>query len=179
MKQREVEHAARKIQRFFKLVKTEVDREIKAEKKRRRAKRKKKKHKEPDVEDDMLENVWRKTITQNSVSPEEIRLAEAAAAKELVRNRKASSRRERSSSYAMPGIVRPEDTKSEVSALTIASSHFRTPRSRLTTLSHRALDEDLHLEEAFIDAEIAGAKERRRRTKSRKSSSNRRLQIEV
>jgi myosin heavy subunit len=212
--QKELNQAARKIQGFFAMVKAEVDREIRAEKKRRK-KKKYRKVKSDDKEDDLLENVWLRSIDHKEIAPNSIRSAEEAVAKELrgelrstiqqpmhgvdlnshrsVSSRSSPLPKERSS---VNGIARvnsgkmtgsnpmylsslrlqqvgskrkDEDMLSEVSAFTGTSSSFRVPPSRAGTLSQREIDDDFDLEEAWIDAEISSAKERRRMSPKKKS----------
>ena len=91
MMQRRVDKAARKIQAFFLMVKAEVDREIRHEKKRRKA-RKKSRRRRDDMDNDMLEGVWRNTVDDQSISDETLRRAEEAAAREIRGSRKALGR---------------------------------------------------------------------------------------
>jgi hypothetical protein len=56
------DRAARIIQRFFLMVKIEVDRAIQAEKERRRKKNEWKKKRTPEAEDALLESIWLNTV---------------------------------------------------------------------------------------------------------------------
>jgi len=82
---KQLDTAARTIQRFFLMVKEEVDREIKAAKKRRKARKKyKKRVSSVDADDDVLEVVWQATVdSQDIMAPGIIRRARNAAAHEL------------------------------------------------------------------------------------------------
>jgi hypothetical protein len=55
------DYAARVVQRFFSMVKEEVDRVFREEKKRRKAKRKPKKRRD-ELEESLLEKVWKSTM---------------------------------------------------------------------------------------------------------------------
>jgi hypothetical protein len=63
-----IDQAARTIQKFFRMVKAEVDRAIRAKKKKRRSKHKERRKKKAiDEEDDnILENVWNTTLQNKS-----------------------------------------------------------------------------------------------------------------
>ena len=186
-RQREVDHAARKIQRFFLFVKAEVDREVQQEKKRRR-KRKHKKHRKKDTsldrEDDLLENIWRRTIDGPSdYGDRRIRRAEKAVARELRTSRSLTHQRpmkgvdlnqKPSSRSRLPPEYRNSRRQTPTALLQTSSMISRDdrhhiPPSRLATLSRSEMDDDFDLEEAWIDAEINSARKRLQHKKTSKS----------
>jgi IQ calmodulin-binding motif len=98
--QKKIDLAARTIQRFFAMVKREVDREVRAEKKRRRRRKMKKAdvHGQDVVDDDLLENVWEKTMK----TPPDIRPAVIVRAVPSI-SRKGSMNSRAHSPPALPG----------------------------------------------------------------------------
>jgi hypothetical protein len=66
------DYAARVVQRFFSMVKEEVDRLFREEKKRCKAKRKAKKRRD-ELEESLLENVWKSTIGERPVKIDRFR----------------------------------------------------------------------------------------------------------
>ena len=222
-RQQDVDRAARKIQRFFLMVKKEIDHEIqmkvkKLEEKKRKRKAKKRQKKKNDVfDDDMLENAWHKTVDQvkaasfdhnivfredkgfstrlNSRPPSgdystqrkqsEGTIRDASNRSTLRRCVSSEMKRNPQSSTPMPlrqfldagGLKAPKralrDDQSASSRLSKTSGHFRLPPSRLTSLTPIEIDDDLNLEEAWIDAEIHDARERRMRSSRGRSSSRR------
>ncbi len=119
------------IQRFFLMVKAEVDREIQAEKKRRKL-RKKLKNRTPQDDDDILERVWMSTISQDETETNVVRYAVSTAAIELGRRTPGrSSSAPRSSQHdAAPGRNADGDAMSwsEVN-INKQSDHFQFNQS--------------------------------------------------
>ncbi|GKZ01271.1 hypothetical protein MPSEU_001078100 [Mayamaea pseudoterrestris] len=182
------EKAARRIQRFFLMVKAEVDQEIRrALEKKRRKKRKIHKKKLRDRDDEILENIWSMTMDENA-GGFDFEVANFAAMSKTrpmqERNRPGSSLRNMPS---MSGGFVSTTTDAESShksgpiweqwsctaPLRAASPAFsvemKFPPSRLATLSRAEFDDDLFLEEAWIDTEVRQAKERRLINKAKKS----------
>ena len=139
--QRKLDRAARVIQRFFSMVKKEVDLAIRAEKKRRKKRRKKRQHRKvvSTDEDALLDNVWQ-SIEEPSIKRE---IGHQRGAHKLP------------AEYAMANRSRPvdEDTRSFIST----SSVVKVPKSRMG-LATRIIDEDYALETAWMDAGINMAK---------------------
>jgi hypothetical protein len=211
MERRRRDEAARVIQRFFLMVKREVDRMIRATKRRRNWK-KKMKNRTDKAEDALLEDAWLSAVSHSNIENEPFyhqisNLASTCSRDELPENENDPQRgprsrsreptekrqqRQRSNSAGRGGnpvqadgakdqakkkhrlppgysdkpstIVRlhHDDDQSEFSGLTASTANFmRLPPSRMRRLGSREMDEDLELEEAFIDAEIYSAKERR------------------
>lgn len=165
-RQREVEHAARKIQRFFLLVKAEVYREIRMEKKRRRARKKHKKSKaKTPVGDDLLEHVWRRTIDAQAFDgarDSEIRHAERAAVRELRKCKSSSSHRERSSSRHRNSDITPRAGPASQRSNSVSRRRNVLPpeyRSASPLLLVRIHDSSAAKEEDRI-SEVSGGKPR-------------------
>jgi hypothetical protein len=229
MEQTRREHAARVIQRFFLMVKREVDRMMREKRRRRKNRRKSTMHRADRIDEDLLEDAWSFAITNSNLENEPIHphMSNLAPSKEWSpsldwtmdertmdetsymrqsqsksfdpsginkvdsigssrragsdnQQRKGSDRGQQQSQQQQqiknrhrlpPGysdkpstIVRlthMEDDISEFSGHTY-STHYgnRPPPSRIL-LSPREMDDDLELEEAWIDTEICSAKERR------------------
>eukprot|EP00547_Thalassionema_nitzschioides_P012137 CAMPEP_0194258030 /NCGR_PEP_ID=MMETSP0158-20130606/40418_1 /TAXON_ID=33649 /ORGANISM="Thalassionema nitzschioides, Strain L26-B" /LENGTH=2814 /DNA_ID=CAMNT_0038997287 /DNA_START=32 /DNA_END=8472 /DNA_ORIENTATION=+ len=188
VEKKKCEPAAIKIQSFFRMVQAMILKEIKAEKKRRRIKKRKKKStlteiRDDKVLDDVLENVFvngnehfemlqaRTTPTKQKNSCSPVNNLNSWKKKLLP-----SALEEEDESTLMSEYERPaeiislkklnthyddSDAFSEVSGLTSASC-FRSPRSRIKSMNQRAMEEDLELEEAYIDTNIQSAKEKRK-----------------
>lgn len=139
--QRKLDRAARVIQRFFSMVKKEVDLAIRAEKKRRKKRRKKRQHRKvaSTEEDALLENVWQSIEEPSNRQG----IGYQRGAHKLP------------AEYAMANRGRPvdEDTRSFIST----SSVGKVPKSRMG-LATRIIDEDFALETAWMDAGINMAK---------------------
>ena len=142
--QQHLDHAARVIQRFFKMVKREVDLAIQRAEKKRKKKRKKRKHRKvgPSDEDALLENIWK---VMEDPQP---------------RQDRESHKAKLPAEYAMTdrsalGRSVDDDARSFIST----SSVGRAPKSRMG-LPARVIDEDYALETAWMDAEISMAKKR-------------------
>ena len=216
------EKAARVIQRFFLMVKREVDRMVR-DKRRRHKNRKKSMQRGERIDEDMLEDAWSCALSncENEPGPYH-QVSNLSMSKEwgpaqdcwameesshtyhssdpMSNNsqRKQGSRR-KSSDHGYhqqhqpvknrhrlpPGysdkpstIVRlthMEDDVSEFSGFTSSTAQYvsRPPPSRIR-LSSREMEDDMELEEAFIDAEIYSARERRMADSHiRKTSSSR------
>lgn len=197
------DEAARVIQRFFLMVKREVDRLVQASKKRKNWRRKMKKRNNK-VEDLLLEDAWSSAIqagtkgafdnlamafSQDSGTNENRRnngpksndLLAMEAVKYLNRSKKKKQSRDPCAekplfnaqsthqrvllnTYEKPQPfvrMKADDEQSEFSGLTASTANFvRVPMPKKKQLGARERDEDLELEEAFIDAEIFSAKER-------------------
>ena len=185
------DRAARTIQRFFIMIKREVDHEIARAAAKKYRRKKKKKYRVPDMDDAMLENVWRKTVVDSKRA--ELRTRSRSqqghhpfigrrdgppgqtgipqpGARSVVR-RQVDVRGNRSPSPALLHLPRV----ASAGGMLGGSNRYRTasplsmhhqlpsrPPSRMTALSQDAIDQDLSLEEAWIDAEIHHAKERSR-----------------
>jgi hypothetical protein len=203
LEQRGRDQAARVIQRFFLMVKFEVDRMVRATK-RRRNWRKKTKNRHDNVEDALLEDAWLSAVSHSNLENDPISRhisnVQPAASLDLGRNKNDqeegnrsqsrdpsrknkqgpgnTSRQDRSPNvdssknqekkrhrvHKISTIVRldHDDDRSEFSGLTASTANFiRMPLPRMRRLDSGERDEDLALEEAFIDAEIFSAKERR------------------
>jgi hypothetical protein len=148
--QRRLNSAARVIQRFFAMVKKEVDVAIaKKEEKRKKRKKKKKQHRRPtNDEDSLLENVWGNTFDDSGAKP---RSSERRSQKTKI-PREYSKNARNTTSKSMD-----DDSRSIIST----SSINRVPKSRMG-LPTRIIDEDYALETAWMDAEIKVAKRRMR-----------------
>jgi hypothetical protein len=148
--QRRLNNAARVIQRFFAMVKKEVDLAIaQKEKKRRKRKKKNKQHRRPTNDEDyFLEKVWGSTFEDPSARPG--RTERQAQKPKLPREYSRNTRNLGSKSV-------DDDARSHIST----SSINRVPKSRMG-LPSRIIDEDYALETAWMDAEIKVAKRRMR-----------------
>jgi hypothetical protein len=195
---RKREHdAARRIQRFFLVIKREVDREVKAAKRRRKAKKMSRKTIIEDAEEDvLLENIWRSTVDSMQDATDAVRLPQDAGEKELRSrcvNEKARRRLSRpalsspSSDKEVSELNKHQFTREEdrarkylttgeimLSMMTpdwvrsaAANYQFRIPPSRATTSSRDEFDQDLCLEEAWIDTEINHTKAYNQKTSKR------------
>jgi IQ calmodulin-binding motif len=191
-KSKEVDRAAITIQRFFLMVKAEVDREIRAEKRRRKARKKQKKRKDV-LDDKVLESVWRKTMEEDVLGSENLRRASGAAAYALATKPRRSSSdveskvNEESTVKKSIGLglnsirtvtgqilgvlqltrtsVRLDDDDNMKAIPQPSMQRQAPPKSRLATLSQSEMEDDLNLEEAWIDSKILNAKQRRRAEK--------------
>lgn len=178
--------AARVVQRFFLMVKAEVDREIRAEKKRRKARRKAKKRRDA-MEESLLENVWKSTIGESPAKMDRFR--SKCASQTANRNFRTPNlprpddSRTRSTGGHIPGQIQlrhqDDDRLSEVS--TTVSRTSSAPIRRRTSnpnstrnfamnspsrsMSKIEVEDNLALEEAWIDAGIKDARLRRREEK--------------
>lgn len=196
LRQRQVEHAARRIQRFFLMVRREVDMEIQSAKaKRRRKSRRKQKQSQHDADDDLLENIWSKTMDCQDFSSAaglfyQTASTESAGPGRVMKPMSEHNGNEwlRQATHASlasrPPISRHGDPpesplvrQQKMMSRRPASASNRRPRvpsSRLRTLSHDEMEQDFHLEEAWIDTEIRRAKDRRineRRSRRAKKAS--------
>jgi hypothetical protein len=210
---RKNEHvAAKRLQRFFLMIKREVDREIKAAKKRRKAKRKGRKAMIEDAQEDiMLENIWRSTVDSMQDMSEAVRLAQDAVTRELgsrftyekkscrpnsshsrrapvacpsqdnepsepnprqLEDDEARTRKSMTTGELMLSIMTPEWVRNAA-----ASYSFRIPPSRITTFSRDEMEQDLCLEEAWIDTEISQAKGYRHKTGHRSQLHSQRMEV--
>jgi hypothetical protein len=188
---RKREEAARVIQRFFLMVKREVDQMVKA-RKRRKTWRKKMKNRNNMVEDALLEDAWASAVSHSTSNEKHILLSTSSSLdsgpNENLRGNVGKSRDSgggnrlkgkfqssdagRNMKPKLPprysdtpsSVVRlhHDDERSEFSGLTASTATYaRLQVSRSRRLNPREMDEDLELEEAFIDAEIFSAKNRR------------------
>lgn len=155
------DEAARVLQRFFAMVKREVDLAIQAEKKRRRKKKKKKRRKESfggGHEDELLESIW-DTVEKGSRGLTDDEHGQDSRSNNGKNKNSNGHRPKLPPEYANRApLTRPrleEDTQSFISA----SSFHKVPQSRMG-LPIRVIDEDYCLETAWMDAEISVAKRR-------------------
>jgi hypothetical protein len=174
---REQYEAARTIQRFFLMVKAMVDREIRAEKKRRKRKKMYKKFHTPAMEDALLETIWTNTVEtprrsgSTSKRPSVPRPQSENAPSDAVPPRRGRSSRRLSQLASEVSKDLDMDDASVTSHHTAGSSIYHVAPPRRSTLSRKDLDEDIALEEAWIDTEINFMKERSssmRRSSSKK-----------
>jgi len=183
LEDRKKDHAARVIQRFFLMVKREVDNMVKATK-RRKIWRKKMKNRNNRVEDDLLEDAWVSALSSchdepSFISSSKFQNENVRANVQCHSDRgmvspmasRPGTQTKRNNNTALDWKNRPprpmiqlhnDDDRSEFSGLTTSSAtlNHRVPISRWKRLNSREMDEDLELEEAFIDAEIFTSKER-------------------
>jgi hypothetical protein len=165
--QKKYDRAARVIQRFFVMVKKEVDRAIKAEKKRRKRKKKSQRNRRTK-EDDLLDSIWESTVDGSGMrgNPMDgVDMNQASRGDHHSANQSESDTKRRlPAEYATSNrnSTRPaeDDTRSNVS---FASSSFQPAPLLRMALPTRVIDEDYALETAWMDAEINVAKESHRR----------------
>ena len=189
---RERNRAAFTIQRFFLMVKAMVDREIRAEKERRKRKKMYKKFHTPEMEDALLETIWTNTV--ESPPPRKSRhrahgvnrsSRAPRSQNEIVLsvNPPRGSRSSRRLSQLVFEVQKDMDDASIASHHTAGSSLYHVPPPRRSSLSKKDLDEDVALEEAWIDTEINFMKQKQHSSSSskfvRSSSSNRRTSRET
>jgi hypothetical protein len=186
MRQQERENAARKIQRFFLWVKSEVDREIRHQEKRlqrRKLKRRQKRSKRDDEEDALLENVFRNVAASpanmsrppGQSTPHDFVKAlndpHMIAVPEEYRGvafiRQGQSTKHLGTKSKQSGHEDGETVSSEVSS----TYYYKMPPPRVHRLKRSELDEDFCLEEAWIDTEIQNARERRQADRMQRKSS--------
>eukprot|EP00934_Nitzschia_sp_Nitz4_P007842 Nitzschia sp. Nitz4//scaffold263_size26989//15141//20918//NITZ4_008226-RA/size26989-processed-gene-0.25-mRNA-1//-1//CDS//3329544772//7832//frame0 len=156
------DRAARIIQRFFLMVKSEVDQMIKATK-RRRTMKKKMKNRNEKVEDELLDDCWESAMSQG-VSNENKAVNHGPLGYWKPPRQISTTASKRRTEDRPSAIVRLnyDDDHSEFSGLTANTGNYiRQPLSRKKQHNVVTRDEDLELEEAFIDAQIFTAKERR------------------
>ena len=178
---KKTDRAARTIQRFFLMVKAEVDREIRAEKKRRKVKKKSKKNR-GSFDDKLLESVWRKTIEDDVKYSEFKRSVKASVAvsrpekhtvpKLLTKGSEDSRRSTGREVMSLSGTPMSASGRLGVVPFSVNSFRFdadvtskgasmRSSKSRVNSMSPREINEDSLLEEAWIDSKISSAKDRR------------------
>jgi len=156
---RKEKEAALVIERFFMMVKREVDREIARVERKRLAKRNRRREKK-EPEDKMLERAWLTTVDENS---EHTDMSYTSPSMRSSHSRKKSSRKSkslshRSSSPTMGHIMRHETEDENSMTYSVDSSSSKsyristaaTPRGE--SMSKSALADDLSLEEAYLDA---------------------------
>jgi hypothetical protein len=189
-----MDRAASKIQKFFLMIRAEVDREVRQYSSRKKRHKSRKANKEvydsgrDKMDDELLENVWQTSIEPDFHQSEKIRMATEAAVNVL-------GLWQQPRAFLHPDITsnRTDENmalirKGSSLSVSLASGggiilpHGRSPQHQppqrqpliLTSLSRRELDENWNLEEAWIDAEILDVKERRRhRMRKVKPSSTR------
>jgi hypothetical protein len=161
--QKKYDRAARVIQRFFVMVKKEVDRAIKAEKKRRK-KKKRSQRRRPTNEDDLLDSIWESTVEGNGIRGNPVDGVDMNQASRGDYESESGTKRRLPAEYATSNrnLVRPADVDTRSNASFASSSFQRAPLSRMA-LPTRVIDEDYALETAWMDAEINVAKESHRR----------------
>jgi hypothetical protein len=184
------DQAACTIQRFFLMVKAMVDREIRAEKKRRKRKKMYKKFHTPEMEEALLETIWTNTVETPRTSHKPKQPSGSKPRGSLSRSitrpqqknsltKKSSRSRSSRSSSRLSQLAR-EVSKDLFDDASVTSSHHTAgssvyhiePRPR-SKLSQKDLDEDIALEEAWIDTEINLLKKGRSSSKSRSSKQRR------
>jgi hypothetical protein len=178
------DQAARTIQRFFLMVKREVDQMVRATKKRKNWRNKMTKSRNDQVEDALLEDAWgcfdhasisgldalpQSSSHGSSGHNENIRVNSQKTVSvpvKQVRNVKRDPFTDLKPKlppryYDMRGS-QPDDDKTELSGVTMSTATFsRISLSRMKRREPRDLDEDLELEEAFMDYEISARQDRR------------------
>jgi hypothetical protein len=171
-----MDQAAVKIQKFFLMIRAEVDREIRhrnARKKRRMSRLVNKRGTDSSrdkLDDELLENAWQTCVEPDFHKSEKIRMATEAAVRALGRCQ--------SGAILHPDITSKTTDENMIllskasSSLANASSIPQSVRyqSLFTSLSRQELDDNWNLEEAWIDAEILDVKERRRLMRKAKQS---------
>jgi hypothetical protein len=187
------DEAALVIQRFFLLVRSEVDQIVRASKRRKNWRKKQSRKRTDNGEDDLLEDAWLSAVSGSNLENDSF-LAQTIsnlgsnASKDGSRNdghrrspsrgddsyqkdsKKASAGAKKKNrlppAYSLgPSTVLPinRDEQGEYySQLTASTTTFyRLPPPRMKKMDPREMSEDLELEEAYMDAEICNAKDRR------------------
>ena len=206
----EKDHAARVIQRFFLMVKAEVDRMVAQRKKKHQRRRKRQQKLEDKAVDSILDDAWSVSVNEENLRNEPMykcisKIPSRSRTTHRSTTSKRASSRSRSQNMTRDGGMSPElkstrptktkpllppaayafdqpsgeirvtcDDSTVLSCLTSATNnmHRRMPPSRMKKLNSAEINEDLELEEAFIDAEIQNAKERRLAGKQRQRSAS-------
>jgi len=166
--------AATIIQRFFVMVKAEVDKmfqaEVDKENERKAIKLKKRRKKHAEEEDRLLERVWHITVGNDSFGEKNHRIARGKinemkrSCSDLVFNlSRDESGQNRITNYPnnlghypvkeVPDLVQFLSSE-EISAMTAPTIFNRQSPSRISTLTREELREDLSLEEAWIDTGV-------------------------
>jgi len=159
MEERQRDAAARVIQRFFLHVKNEVDQLVLATKQRRKWRKMMRTDKRTDdVEEALLEHVWLDLVTHSNSDEEEpfVRhYSNIVDSKVGEGSRRALSSLRKQYQFANPSI--DDDAACEF----ISNAHTTTPIRIIRKVDAIDMEDDFQLEEAFIDAGIFHAKERR------------------
>jgi hypothetical protein len=190
------DEAARVIQRFFLMVRREVDQLVRAAKRRKHwRKQQTSKNRQVAAEDALLEHAWRNTVNgcnleNNSFLSQKFSVGGFTTSKESEGSRHlcckiqdSQSRRHYDKkegdiyretkmkkkrlpptySDALSSIsgVLEEDDKTDHSQITASPSTFYRFPSARKKMSSKDLNDDLKLEQAYMDAEICNAKDRR------------------
>lgn len=155
MEELQRDEAARVIQRFFLHVKDEADEFVLATKRRKKWRKnmKREKHTE-DVEETFLEDVWLGLVAQSNLNEEPFtrhytNFGSGWAGEGSVTNRRARQH------------YLDDNDQSEFSQTGAFASHPTSSIRMIRKVDAIDMDDDFQLEEAFIDAEIYHAKERR------------------
>jgi hypothetical protein len=191
MEERQRDEAARVIQRFFLFVKHEVDQLLLATKQRKKWRKKMKVEKRTDdVEEALLEDVWLGLVARGNMEEEPFtrhytNFGAGSVGEDSIagsRVRKQQLRQPASSAVVGSYQYDDDDDTSEFSQLTGSTMayapHPTTSIRMIRKVDAIDMDDDFQLEEAFIDAEIHHAKERRHlagnksKKKDRSSSRN-------
>ena len=183
LEERKREDAARVIQRFFLMVKREVDHMVRATKKRKSWRKKMTYSRNDRIEDALLEDAWscvdpvlisglellpqssshgssghNENIRVNSLKSVPVSSSKLGKVK---RDPFTDLKPKLPPSYDMR-ISQPDDEKTEFSGVTMSTAAFsRLSQPRVKRREPREMDEDLELEEAFMDYEISTRKDRR------------------
>lgn len=130
--------AAIVIQRFFLMVKAEVDREIQAEKKRRKM-RKKLKNRTAQDDDDILERVWMSTISQDETETNVVQYAVTTAAIELGRARTPVGRSSSAPRSSQHGVM--PDAGCDGDVMSLSENHKQGDHFQFNQPSPRKMQE--------------------------------------
>ena len=181
--ERKRDDAARVIQRFFLMVKCEVDHMVRATKKRKSWRKKMTNSRNDKIEEALLEDAWRcvdhvsiaglELLPQSSShgssgNNENIRVNSLKSIPvlgsqlgKIKRDPFTDLKPKLPPSYDMK-VSQLDDEKTEFSGLTMSTAAFsRLSLTRVKRREPREMDEDLELEEAFMDYEISTRKDRR------------------
>mmetsp|Transcript_7630 Transcript_7630/g.15671 ORF Transcript_7630/g.15671 Transcript_7630/m.15671 type:complete len:1781 (+) Transcript_7630:812-6154(+) len=160
-----IDRAARILQKFFRMVKKEVDRAVRAEKKKRRHKTKDKRRRQKATqEDDLLENVWNSTSSGNKSESRSSSKTRSSSRRKGTSSRHAASKSKvRKDDKVILSSRRQFENSDEgtsvVSYWSNSNSQVppRVPKSR-KGLSAKEKHDDLALETAWMDTSVAFSK---------------------
>ncbi|CAJ1955091.1 unnamed protein product [Cylindrotheca closterium] len=179
-------NAARIIQRFFMSVREEVDQLVRAAKRRKNWRKKKSSRRECGDEngaDDLLEGAWLDAACDSNLENDPF-LAQTIAnigsklesrgSNKMIgvdgsrrsvgncSNEDSSKSHQTSKKNLIPPSKSSTSTQNEFSKLTGSQTTFyRLPLARMRRMDSREMNEDLKLEEAFMDTKISNARKRR------------------
>lgn len=177
------DEAARTIQRFFLMVKREVDQLVHATKKRKTWRKMMMRSRDNKIEDALLEDAWGCVDHRSITGPESLFQSSSNGSSGHNENIRVNFQLTSSTASKLGGNMKrdpftdlkpklpprydsrlphPDDDKTEFSGVTVSTATYsRTSLSRMKRRVPRDLDDDLELEEAFIDYEISNRKDRR------------------